>query len=68
MHKPDPKLPSDQQDKRSLIPLEPHDFDRWLTCTVEEAKEMLKVPAVELFAAHPFDEEDSSTAVRVPLT
>jgi len=53
MHKPDPKLPPDQQDKRSVIPLEAHDFDRWLTCTVEEAKEMLKVPAVELFAAGP---------------
>jgi putative SOS response-associated peptidase YedK len=59
MHKPevDPKtripLPLDQQDKRSVIPLEPHDFDRWLTCTVEEAKEMLKVPLVELFDAGP---------------
>jgi putative SOS response-associated peptidase YedK len=53
MHKPDPKLPSDQQDKRSVIPLEAHDFDCWLTCTVEEAKAMLKVPPVELFDASP---------------
>ncbi|RRH80822.1 DUF159 family protein [Variovorax beijingensis] len=53
MHKPDPKLPADQQDKRSVIPLEAHDFDRWLTCTVEEAKAMLKVPPVELFDAGP---------------
>ncbi|MNY04243.1 hypothetical protein D3C86_1369090 [compost metagenome] len=55
MHKPDPKLPPDQQDKRTVIPLEAHDFDRWLTCTVEEAREMLKVPPVELFDAAPVD-------------
>ncbi|PLC06424.1 DUF159 family protein [Variovorax sp. RO1] len=53
MHKPDPKLPADQQDKRSVIPLEAHDFDRWLTCTVEEARALLKVPPVELFDAAP---------------
>ncbi|ADU36963.1 SOS response-associated peptidase [Variovorax paradoxus] len=53
MHKPDPKLPADQQDKRTVIPLEVHDFDRWLTCTVEEARAMLKVPPVELFNAGP---------------
>jgi len=51
MHKPDPKLPPDQQDKRSVIPLEVHDFDRWLTCTVEEARTMLKLPSIELFDA-----------------
>lgn len=53
MHKPDPKLPPDQQDKRSVIPLEAHDFDRWLTCTVEEARALLKVPPAEVFAAAP---------------
>lgn len=53
MHKPDPKLPADQQDKRSVIPLEAHDFDRWLTCTVEEARALMKVPPVEMFDAAP---------------
>ncbi|WP_454909271.1 hypothetical protein [Variovorax gossypii] len=43
----------DQQDKRSVIALEVHDFDRWLTCTVEEAQTMLKVAPVELFDAGP---------------
>lgn len=65
MHKPDPKLPPDQQDKRSVIPLEAHDFDRWLTCTVEEAKEMLKVPPIELFAARAVDEDDRPAAAPV---
>lgn len=59
MHKPEVDkvtklpLPADKQDKRTVIPLEAHDFDRWLTCTVEEAKEMLKVPPLELFSAGP---------------
>ncbi|KWT68576.1 protein of unknown function DUF159 [Comamonas testosteroni] len=30
MHKPDPKLPADQQDKRSVIPIEVQDIDQWL--------------------------------------
>ncbi|SDX11679.1 Putative SOS response-associated peptidase YedK [Variovorax sp. YR634] len=55
MHKPDPKLPADQQDKRTVIPLEVHEFDRWLTCTVEEARAMLKVPPVDLFDAGPVE-------------
>ncbi len=33
-HKPDPKLPTDQQDNRSVIPLAPEDYDVWLTGTV----------------------------------
>lgn len=28
MHKPDPKLPADQQDKRSVVPIEFADVDR----------------------------------------
>ena len=30
MHKPDPKLPADQQDKRSVTPIEILDIDQWL--------------------------------------
>ncbi|SEK07269.1 hypothetical protein SAMN05444746_107295 [Variovorax sp. OK212] len=47
------KRPPDQQDKRLVIPLEVHDFDRWLTCTTEEARTMLKLALVELFDAGP---------------
>jgi len=28
-----------------------HDFDHWLTCTVEEARTMLELPSIELFDA-----------------
>lgn len=57
MHKievdPKTKLPLPIQDKRSLAPLEAHDFDRWLTCTVDEARAMLELPSVHLFDAGP---------------
>lgn len=50
MHKPDPKLPPDQQDKRSVIAIELEDVDLWLAGTVDQAQEMLRPPAAELFA------------------
>ncbi len=53
MHKPDPKLGPDQQDKRSLVLLDPADFDQWLAGTVEEAKRLLKLTAAERFEARP---------------
>lgn len=53
MHKPDPKLPADQQDKRSVIPLEPQDYDRWLTGTVQEVGAMLRPPAMDIIEAGP---------------
>lgn len=53
MHKPDPKLPPDQQDKRSVIPLEPQDYDRWLAGTSADADELLRIAPVEVFAAGP---------------
>lgn len=53
MHKPDPKLPVDQQDKRSVIPIELEDVDQWLAGTVAEAKALLKLAPVEEFDAAP---------------
>ena len=53
MHKPDPKLAPDKQDKRSVIPLEVQKFDTWLAGTVEEAQKLLKLGPVELFDARP---------------
>src|SRR5690606_2728474 len=53
MHKPDPKLAADKQDKRSVIPLEAADYDQWLAGTVEEARALLRVAPVEAFAAGP---------------
>ena len=53
MHKPDPKLAADKQDKRSVIPIEFADVDLWLTGTMEEAKSLLRLSPVEVFVAGP---------------
>lgn len=50
MHKPDPKLPPDQQDKRSVVPIERKDWDTWLHGSVEQAQALIQVPPMELFA------------------
>lgn len=59
MHKPDPKLPLDRQDKRSVIPLEPGDWDQWLAGTQEEARSLLRSAPVDIFIAHPSEEPSS---------
>jgi putative SOS response-associated peptidase YedK len=53
MHKPDPKLAADQQDKRSVIPIEMADADQWLFGTQDEARGLLRVAPVEVFDAGP---------------
>lgn len=58
MHKPDPKLPPDRQDKRSVIPLEVADWDQWLAGTGDEARSLLRPAAVEIFIAHPSEERN----------
>lgn len=53
MHKPDPALPPDQQDKRSLVLLEKGDWQAWLSGTVEEAKRLIRLTPEEAFEAGP---------------
>jgi putative SOS response-associated peptidase YedK len=53
MHKPDPKLAHDKQDKRSVIPIEFGDVDLWLAGTVEEARALLRLAPVGEFEAGP---------------
>ncbi|APW38428.1 DUF159 family protein [Rhodoferax koreense] len=53
MHKPDPKLGPDQQDKRSVIPIEMADVDTWLVGTQEEARVLLRLSVADLFDAGP---------------
>ena len=53
MHKPDPALGPDQQDKRSVIPIKMVDVDAWLVGTIEEAKHLLRLAPVESFEAGP---------------
>ena len=51
MHKPDPKLGPDQQDKRSVIPIARSDVEVWLSGSIEAAASLLKLTPVEDFDA-----------------
>ena len=53
MHKPDPKLGPDEQDKRSVIPIEQENLRAWLTGSREGAQALLVLAPAEAFAAHP---------------
>lgn len=53
MHKPDPKLAPDKQDKRSVVALEPEDFEKWLQGTIEEATDLICLTPAEFFDAAP---------------
>lgn len=53
MHKPDPKLPADKQDKRCPVPLESSLWDQWLTGSTARAESLIQVPEVGVFTAGP---------------
>lgn len=59
MHKPDVDritkvpLPFEQQDKRSVIPIEQGDVDQWLTGSMRDAKALLRLAPFEVFNAGP---------------
>lgn len=48
MHKPDPSLPPDKQDKRTVVPIERADWDQWLKGSPEEALALVRTPGTEL--------------------
>ena len=67
LHKPDPKLPDDAQDKRSLVPLEPSQWAAWLGGSVEQARDLLVAPPAERFDRSDADRTDALlAAVRAP--
>jgi hypothetical protein len=53
MHKPDPKLGPDQQDKRSIVAIEAADWDTWLRGSQADAQALIRLAAVEAFDAGP---------------
>ena len=53
MHRPDTKLPAEQQDKRSIVAIEQADFEQWLTGTVRDAMPLIKAPAMSLIDVGP---------------
>ena len=56
MHKPDPALPPDRQDKRSVIAIEAHEVERWLHGPLEDARGLLQPPAEALLRHGPASE------------
>ncbi len=55
MHRPDPKLPPDAQDKRSVIPVELEDVDLWLHGRAEDVRSLLRLDERQPFDAGPAD-------------
>jgi putative SOS response-associated peptidase YedK len=53
MHKPDPKLGADQQDKRSVVVIESEEMNTWLSGSNEEALTLIQLTPVEVFSAGP---------------
>jgi putative SOS response-associated peptidase YedK len=53
MHKPDPKRPPDAQDKRSVVPIDRSDADRWLFAPQVEAASLVRLAPPEDFDAQP---------------
>lgn len=53
MHKPDPKLGPDQQDKRSVVPIDFEDVDTWLFGSLAEASKLIMLSPMAVFDAGP---------------
>ena len=66
MHRPDPKLPPDKQDKRSVAPIERADWDTWLNGSPDDAMSLIRVPEPKLFKHGPAD--PTKAHIQLPLT
>ena len=55
MHKPDPALPPDRQDKRSVVVLRAQDEAAWLHGSPAEAAAVVGLAPVEVFDAAPVE-------------
>ena len=53
MHKPDPKLPADQQDKRSVVVIEDCDTEQWLYGGQTEVTDLIRAPSIEVIHGGP---------------
>jgi putative SOS response-associated peptidase YedK len=53
MHKPDPSLPPDAQDKRSVVVLRAADVDSWLFGTPAQASALVRLAPADDFDARP---------------
>lgn len=61
MHKPDPKVGADQQDKRSVVAIEEAEIEQWLLGTEAEAGELVRLTPLEMFDASPESPRGTTT-------
>ncbi len=65
LHKPDPELAPDAQDKRSLAHIDPSNWDRWLRGTIDEAMQLIVPPPLDAFdPADAVRTDEALTALR----
>jgi putative SOS response-associated peptidase YedK len=65
LHKPDPNLPQDAQDKRSVVALEPADWATWLEGSQAQARALIRPPALEVIDASVTRQTDQLLAQRL---
>ena len=53
MHRPDPKLSPNMQDKRSVSPIAIEDVDAWLATPVEHAEPLIRLAPSGAFEGEP---------------
>lgn len=53
MHKSNPKFPTGQQNKRSVVTIQQGDVAQWLAGSLEDIKALLVAPATDLIDAGP---------------
>ena len=66
MHKPEPSLAPDQQDKRTVVPIWEQDQDAWLHGSMLQASELIRVPAPDTLDHGPAV-SDHATAWTLPI-
>lgn len=57
MHKPDPKLPADKQDKRAVVPIERGQWNQWLHGSIDQAEALIQLPPLDLIKHSAADPE-----------
>lgn len=53
MHKAKPGRPANAQDKRSVVPIEMADVDKWLAAPLADARQLLRLATEDVFNAGP---------------
>ncbi|MCC2636844.1 MAG: hypothetical protein K0Q68_563 [Moraxellaceae bacterium] len=66
MHKPDPKLPKDGQDKRMVVVLEQEAWDSWLEAKPQQARALMRPAPLSVFVAEP--DAELGTRGKAPST